>query len=614
MSNAPTTLGKYRLLSRVGAGAMGEVWRAEDSGQVRRTVAIKLIATSAGTGESMTRVLLNEARAMASLPQHPNLVTLYDVLELDGLVGLVMEFVEGTGLRERMQRSPQGMPWRDLYPVAQGLMEGLIHAHGHGLIHRDLKPENLKLRTRDLEGAVVAEDLKILDFGLARHDPGHLSTRGEVSGTPRYMSPEQLVGRSQGPMCDQYALGVILFELITGQLPLEAESPGLGGWFEAHRRQPLRSLCALRPDSPPSVEAVVRRALAKAPEDRHPSVGAMASALLPELAHLAQWNRHAWEADGADVTVPLLEALEEPGSPPPATSGPGAPRSTTAPAVAGSSAQSLETYAGTQGDGLATLFERPGPSRAAQPFEARQAKVPLTLAREIQTLWLPADLPAAPGWEAHGSQERSPQAAGDVYGGWGLAHGLLRYAIADVAGAGVGQGLLMAAFLSWMDALAGSSLNPAALLERVSRGLVARAGLRHDLTAVLVDLDPRSGLLRVCNAGHLSPLILRENGAREVVPSHGRPLARLEGDGYGQFETVLHPGDLLVLVTDGVTEADNRDGQAFAMARLEAFLASQRGLALPLLDQALRAEVSRFTGNRERRDDQTVVLIRRSRP
>ena len=616
MTNPSTALGKYRLLSRVGAGAMGEVWRAEDSGHVRRTVAIKLIATAGSDGPAMTRVLLNEAQAMASLPQHPNLVTLYDVLELDGLVGLVMEFVEGTGLRERMERSPQGLPWGDLYPIAQGLMEGLIHAHGHGLIHRDLKPENMKLRTLDLVGSLVAEDLKILDFGLARHDPGHLSTKGEVSGTPSYMSPEQIAGLSQGPLCDQYALGVILFELMTGRLPVEPDGHGLVAWYEAHSRQPVRSLCALRQDVPFSVEAVVRKALAKAPEDRHASVSAMAGALLPELAYLAQWNRNAWETDGADVTVPVLEALGEQG---PLTFARPPKGPALAPAPFTPSRESMETYSMDLGDAAPTLFERQSPLRVSRMPRAaglrhrlgsrliREAAArEVALARQIQAEWLPSALPSAPGWEAHGSG--GSQGARETWGGWVLPNGCLRYTLAEAAGAGVGPVLLMAAFLAWMDAHAGSDLEPSALTGLISRGLGARA--RHPLSSALVDLDPGSGRLRITNAGHLSPLIIREDGSLEAVPSHGQPLAQLGGDDHGQYETVLQPGDLLALVTHGHRSVAPGAGQGGDGDQLLTFLASQRRLALPVLDQALRAE-GRLRP--EQGAVRTVVLVRRER-
>ena len=777
-AEAPGTLGKYRLLTKVGMGAMGEVWSAEDTGTVRRTVAIKLISTSEDAGPWLSQTLIDEARAMVSLPLHPNLVALHDVLEQDGLVALVMEFIEGHGLRNRLEGHPTGLPWSDIYPIAKGLLDGLIHAHAHGLIHRDLKPENIKLRPATLDAALTPEDVKILDFGLARFDPGHASTTGEVHGTIAYMSPEQITGATQGPTSDQYGLALILFELITGCRAFTVPS----GRFEAHRNAhtsaPIPFLRPLREDVTTTLEVLIRKALAKAPSDRHLDLETLAKGLLPELAYLAQWRGGTWGSDDTDVGVPHLQGLGPQdamiASPPPpfascefvtvvesevAIPGPPdreddfqvnqdeyqtrfsrlLPAAPMAPRASdtvnllehicallmgeGSSADLLREaleglctqveaagglmlvkdaegnlnplaswgssahgsirfsrsllktvlhdrqalllgatdFEGSFGEApsikaralttallaplehqdrivgllyldggpatrpftpadlqLAVALAHLGAARLQRDLAEAQAKAKekleqeMAAARQIQTALLPESLPEPTGWEAHGSNETCLRVSGDAYGGWTSASGRIRYAIADVSGKGVGPGLLMASFMSWMEAHADSEMGSAELAGLISMGLGRRTSARHYLTAVLLDLDPRDGRTSITNAGHVFPLIIRANGNIEEVPSHGMPLAMLGGSSYGAFGTTLNPGDLLALVSDGLTEPENTEGDEFGLGRLGALLCEHRAIPLPLLDQLLRAEVGRFTAGAPRTDDQTIVLVRRA--
>lgn len=209
-------LGPYAVLSTLGVGGMGEVYRARDS-RLGRIVALKVLPERLSQNVELRQRLEHEARTISKL-SHPNICTLYDIGHDQGIDFLVLEFVEGPTLRKLIA---DGIPpMRNVISIAVQIAEGLAKAHEMGIIHRDLKPENI---------IVSAEAVKILDFGLAKlrldnKEPGDTcdastvhSDFGAISGTPRYMSPEQSSGRSLDFRSDQFAFGLVLYELVTGK-------------------------------------------------------------------------------------------------------------------------------------------------------------------------------------------------------------------------------------------------------------------------------------------------------------------------------------------------------------------------------------------------------------
>jgi serine/threonine-protein kinase len=212
------TLDHYRVVARLGQGGMGVVYRAEDT-RLGREVALKVLPEAVAGDDERRRRFIREARA-AAVVDHANIATVYDVGEADGCVYLAMELVEGTTLRERLAVGPLDAP--EATHVARQIALGLARAHQRGIVHRDLKPDNVML-TRD--GGV-----KILDFGLAKLGEPVSSNRelssqdtqtqeGRVMGTPGYMSPEQATGKPVDQRTDVYALGVVIHEMLTGDLP-----------------------------------------------------------------------------------------------------------------------------------------------------------------------------------------------------------------------------------------------------------------------------------------------------------------------------------------------------------------------------------------------------------
>lgn len=214
MPAAPPEVGPYRVISPLGQGGMGTVWLAEDPRLARR-VAIKLFAGPEARSEYARDQLLREARAAAAL-NHANIAAVHDVVDVDGQVAVVFEFVEGETLAARIARGPLGVT--TAYGIAVQLSDALVTAHEHGIVHRDLKPANIVI-TRD--GGV-----KVLDFGVARvvpiGSPGTLATRftaGGFVGTIGYAAPEQCLGQPADARADIFSLGVVVYEALTGKRP-----------------------------------------------------------------------------------------------------------------------------------------------------------------------------------------------------------------------------------------------------------------------------------------------------------------------------------------------------------------------------------------------------------
>jgi serine/threonine-protein kinase len=261
---------------------MSSVFRARDR-QLERRVAIKILHQHYAADPEYLERFRREARAVAKL-SHPNIVTVIDRGDDDGRQYIVFEYVEGENLKELVIRSGR-LPVQRALELALAVADGLAFAHNHGLVHRDVKPQNVLLNT---EGEV-----KVTDFGIARslHVDQGVTQTGTVLGTGEYLAPEQASGKPVSPATDVYSLGVVLWELLAGDVPFVGEN------FVAialrHVNEPPPSLRERRPDVSPRLEAAVERALAKDPALRFPSMTAFAKELRACLA----------EVEGAPVPV-----------------------------------------------------------------------------------------------------------------------------------------------------------------------------------------------------------------------------------------------------------------------------------------------------------------------
>ena len=255
--------GRYRFDELIGRSGMSEVWAATDT-ELGRRVALKLLAPDADTAR-----FEREARAVASLG-HPNITQLYDYGEADGRPYMVLEYLPGGTLEQRL-RDGRPLPDADATRISAELAAGLAHAHARNVVHRDLKPANVLF---DAEGRA-----KLADFGIARMAAGEgtLTEAGTVLGTAAYISPEQASGSPATPASDVYSFGVLLYRMLTGRLPFEASNAM--DLVALHRDAEPPPVNQYRKDAPPLLESVAGIALAKNPADRPPDGAALLAAL-----------------------------------------------------------------------------------------------------------------------------------------------------------------------------------------------------------------------------------------------------------------------------------------------------------------------------------------------
>jgi serine/threonine protein kinase len=267
-----TLLGGYRIERLIGRGAMGAVYLAVDP-RTDAPLALKTLALAQEFDEAehdAARARFLQEAAAASRLQHPDIVTLYGAGEDRGIAYLAMEALAGADL-SRYTRPSRLLPEPVVLRIVARVAEALAYAHRQGVVHRDVKPANVMV---DLP----AHQVKVTDFGIARCTDAARTRTGLIIGTPAYMAPEQLAGDAPDAASDLYALGVMLFQLLTGRLPYEGES--MGRLLQAIAKQAPPALRELRPSLPPALEPLVRRLLAKNARERWRDGQEVAAALL----------------------------------------------------------------------------------------------------------------------------------------------------------------------------------------------------------------------------------------------------------------------------------------------------------------------------------------------
>ena len=262
-------LGPYRVLSVLGSGGMGVVFRAEDA-RLERVVALKVIAPTLSANSIARERFLREARALAAI-EHDHVVHLYQVGEEHGIPFLAMQLLEGESLENRLQRMGR-LPIPEVLRIGREAAEGLAAVHARGIVHRDVKPTNLWLESG-------RDRVKLFDFGLAaaaRRDP-QLTMPGTLIGSPAYMAPEQVRGGAADPRSDLFSLGCVLYRLCTGTLPFQGtDTISVLAAIATQSPRPIRSL---NPEVPPALDALVIRLLSKESDGRPPSASAVVEAI-----------------------------------------------------------------------------------------------------------------------------------------------------------------------------------------------------------------------------------------------------------------------------------------------------------------------------------------------
>jgi serine/threonine protein kinase len=318
--NPGTQLGPYEIVSLIGAGGMGEVYRARDT-RLDRTVAIKVLPQHLAAQQELRDRFEREARAVSGL-NHPHICTLYDIGKQDGVDFIVMEYLEGETLAERLKKG--ALPLEQAIKIAIEISDALDKAHRKGVTHRDLKPGNIML---------TKAGAKLLDFGLAKLKPpkdpnvsasmlptaaasAELTAHGTILGTLHYMSPEQLEGLEADARSDIFAFGAVLYEMLTGRKAFEGRSQS--SVIAAIMRVDPPGVSAVQPMTPPAIDRIVKICLAKDPDERWQTAhdltlqlqwivegGSQAGIPAPLVAHRRQRDRLLW----ALATLALLAAV-----------------------------------------------------------------------------------------------------------------------------------------------------------------------------------------------------------------------------------------------------------------------------------------------------------------
>ncbi len=261
------TLGGYEVAEKIGQGGMATVYRAYQT-QLERWVAIKIMHTTGGSDKEFLDRFRREARAIAAL-RHPNILTIYDYGEEQGIAYIVMEYVAGGTLKEQLTKQPMG--WSEVATLIIPVGRALAYAHSEGIVHRDVKPANILLARPDWP--VLA------DFGLIKmvgHQRG-ITRPGVTIGTPAYFSPEQAAGEDVDHRSDVYSFAIVLYQLLTGRLPFESDSP-IELLLQRVRDLPPPPR-RLNPQLTPQLEAIILRALARHREARYASMEALVNDL-----------------------------------------------------------------------------------------------------------------------------------------------------------------------------------------------------------------------------------------------------------------------------------------------------------------------------------------------
>jgi serine/threonine-protein kinase len=299
--------GRYRIVALLGSGGMADVYCADDT-QLGRRVALKILYGRFAEDDEFVERFRREASHAAAL-QHQNVVAVYDRGEWDGTSYIAMEYVDGRTLKQIVLSEGPIEPLRAI-DIAQQILRAARFAHRRGVIHRDLKPHNVIVDEEDRA--------KVTDFGIARAGASDMTQTGSIMGTAQYLSPEQAQGRPVTPQSDLYSIGIVLYEMLTGQVPFNGDSPVSIALKQVNERPVPPS--ELTPGIPPVLEAVVLRALAKEPADRYADADAFIAAL-DDAKHaieagVAAAGVGAVSEDTAAFAAPLV-AYD---APPPSTS------------------------------------------------------------------------------------------------------------------------------------------------------------------------------------------------------------------------------------------------------------------------------------------------------
>lgn len=282
---------RYEILEQLGGGGMALVWKGKDT-FLNRLVTIKVLRPEYASDQDFVRRFRREAQAVASL-SHPNIVSIYDVGQENESYYLVMEYIDGESLKELIRReAPLGAT--RVIQLGRQIADALEHAHENSIIHRDVKPHNILI--------TKTGRAKLTDFGIAQASASTITHTDTIIGSVHYISPEQAKGEPAGPKSDIYALGVVLYEMLTGQVPYQAD--GAIGVALKHIQEKPHTLRQINPNVPEDLEKVVLRAMDKRPDKRHKSAKALGDDLVSISEETKNMSAYASEDEDYTRVIP----------------------------------------------------------------------------------------------------------------------------------------------------------------------------------------------------------------------------------------------------------------------------------------------------------------------
>jgi len=379
--------GRYRILTKLGEGGMGAVYRGEQI-SLRRAVAVKLLRPELSANQTLLRRFSAEAEAVAKL-SHPNTVNVYDFgQDSDGSLFIAMEFIEGRSLRSAIAKEGPFPPARALHIAAQ-VAASLADAHVHRIVHRDLKPDNVMLQDRGRQRDIA----RVLDFGIAklrddtRGTQQAMTQAGDMLGTPQYMAPEQIKGEAIDGRTDVYALGCMIYEMVTARLPFEA--PTIMAMLSKHLIEAPVPPSQRRPDLalPPAIDQLVLAAMAKEPARRPATMELYGEMIASALAAFPPLDpNRSQQVSVARPVVPVVTPAAPSSFAPPAAVTPAGPSGFAPPAAV--------TPAGPSGFAPPAAVTPAGPSGFAPPAAVTPAGPSGFAPPPVG----PAPTPAPPAW------------------------------------------------------------------------------------------------------------------------------------------------------------------------------------------------------------------------
>jgi serine/threonine-protein kinase len=392
------TLGKYEIKRTLGRGAMGVVYEGWDP-VIARRVAIKTVKlpdeTDPETEDALTR-FRREAQAAGRLT-HPNIVGVFDYGETNDVAYIVMEYVDGPPLKTLLDKNER-FALGDAVHVMQDVLAGLQFSHERGVVHRDIKPANVMLTS--------GGQAKIADFGIARIESSSMTQAGTLLGTPAYMSPEQFMGQVVDARTDIYSAGALLYQLLTGERPFDG---GMSAIMHKVLNTEPPAPSQISVTAPPPFDAVVRRAMAKRPEDRFTSAGAFAEAIRAALANRAE---PAFSDGETTLVTPPPQTRRAPASvtpppspiaPPPASVAAASPAHSKLPVFAGAAAMAFLIAGG----GAWWYLSQPRPAQPVQPALSTPQETPAPTAKQPEPP--KPDGPVAGPRERQSAETQQPQ-------------------------------------------------------------------------------------------------------------------------------------------------------------------------------------------------------------